>query len=260
MLVSEAMKKAVQAQLEESIKSDFLAEEVKKLVQESIKDSLRSIFSYGTDVREQIKDFFKDNLKFDCSKLNLEEHNEIILSEVKKALKGMVDNDLRSKAEAMVSEIVMCAPKEIKLSEIIEEYKNYISNKFEYSIEDKIEIDYDGQPHRWFEIEFEVNHDGSYSCSFPKITLGTGIPGVKEEVLITLYNKSKDIYEFCYGRTNTPGSFESKDLGSKIDMSTWHDCSEFEKLLYRLDKAKTPIIFDEDNVNCEISIEAECSC
>lgn len=246
---------AVKEELETLISTESVIELLRENVNKTLKSEIESLFSYNGIAKKQIQQFLQDNISFDFSSLTVENHNDIMLKLLEQALTGMVDNELEAKTKKLLNEIICQAPEVINMSEIIEAYKQYITENFDSEIR---EIDPDDGHTHCLEIEYDLEQDYKYG-SFRDFTLSCGSFDIPE-LKIHLYfytgmgDSAQEYIKITYSY------FGDKASGKKMDIKNWSKVSELEKLLFKIETADTQILLDEDKYNCEIEVERECEC
>jgi len=246
---------AVKEELETLISTDSVIELLRENVEKTLKSEIESLFSYNGIAKQQIRKFLEDNISFDFSSLTVENHNDIMLKLLERALTGMVDNELEEKTKKLLNEIICTAPEVIKMSEIIEAYKQYITDNFDSQIRD-IETD-DGHTH-YLEILWDLEKSYDYN-SFHDFVLSCDSFDIPE-LKIHLYTHTGCGDSAQQYTKITYSYFDGKPSGKRLAIKDWSKISDLEKLLFKLETADTQILLDEDKYNCDIEVERECEC
>ena len=229
-----------------TVNPEFVQEVIKTNIEKTIKEEIGDLFSWNGLLRKQIKKFLEENISFDPGSLTVTNYNDLLISEVKTALDGMFDLELKQKAEDLVLKLISEAPKEIKFSELAELYKNYLIQHFEGELIKR--SDCEGEVYFEISYSFEEAHpDWGFKSSFDDLIFSCddikGAPSLK----IHLHQIQKDFQTFqityCY--------FEGKMSGSEINLSNWGNYSELEQTLYKLQRGKSSII--EDEIETEVT-------
>lgn len=210
---------------------------VEKTVVDVINEELRTYSDFGKQVKEAVK----GALKFD--RLELPEYNAILLD----ALRQHIDATMREQAarsvKALAGELLRTPPASIKLSDLVETYKEHIaSNRYRYDrLDDSVGLIvnrsdagfvYVGLHHRPAKSEYECDFRLMISKSRGSAPLVAGV---------------------------WIGGHELKHQSTLRGTLFIGDGYGFERTLFQLWANQTPFEVDEDACDLELP-EPECEC
>ncbi|MGI0118276.1 hypothetical protein [Zooshikella sp. RANM57] len=196
--------------------NEIIASNVERSVKSAVEDCLEPYSDFGGQLKEAIKKALNINME----SLYLGGYNDFILKVIKAKLDAIVFEEGRKQIESNLEELLAPAPKEIKFSELIEDFKQYVVNK-EDELDDHITFNFKKLSSLSLIYFDEESGKSNYQCKF-KIT-------VNEE-------------------DHTINSIEIDDVkyGEKLFIGKLYS---FERDLFQLYTAGTKLILDFDDVD-----------
>ncbi|HDR8933005.1 hypothetical protein [Burkholderia vietnamiensis] len=150
IVASGAIEKAIEAQLTKTITS-------------IIDDQLRSYSDFG----EKLKEHVKESLQVDFQGLGLPGYNDLILKIVRKKVAALTEQSIAESIEKQMADLLTPAPKEIKLSELVERFINHHAERFSCSCDgpDRITLRVEESQYgsRWISLD-KAEGTREYDC------------------------------------------------------------------------------------------------
>lgn len=112
----------ITAEVHRQASGDAIRKLVETGIEKLIADTVRSAFSFG-DLRKQLADAVNDSLRID-GPLGLPGYGTMVMAMLRQSMDAIVSDIVKDRLEVEAREILKLAPKEVKLSEIIEVMKN----------------------------------------------------------------------------------------------------------------------------------------
>ncbi|SKA13753.1 hypothetical protein SAMN02745116_02543 [Pilibacter termitis] len=235
------MEKQIQKAIEKNLNSGKIEEIVSEQFEKAIKDIVQGLFRWG-DVHVSIEEKIKSVLlpaidSYDYSKyiVTLDEVLQEILKQNALPHKKLIENFKKLMIPVEI--------KEIKLSDVFNEYKKFVSKNVETS---ELEVDYDDEPsYEEVEVSLEVLRNGAFSN---KVT-GINFTCEKDENM-NVYVATSDYFsdDKVYISYETPKelkalrymndfdvfilSLEQNDVKIIIDVEELEDFAEIEEKPY----------------------------
>jgi hypothetical protein len=233
-----SIKDVIAKKLEDGTVERVIAEELEK----GIRKSLDDLFSYGGEAKKVIKEKIKSVMvpyleNYDYSEYILK--LDTVLVEILK--NTTLDNKkiLENFKNLADYETI----KEIKVSDLFDKWKDYVSKEIETS---NLEIDYDGGVrYEYPEVTLEVEYDNDRSWSSFKYATVIFECEKDEEMNREIRISKFDRYDW----TITSQSIHS--------ISSLRHLDEFSIFLMNLAQSGTKIIIDVEYENDEVEVEAE---
>jgi len=111
----------ITAEVHRQASGDAIRKLVETGIEKLIADTVRSAFSFG-DLRKQLADAVNDSLRVD-GPLGLPGYGTMVMAMLRQSMDAIVSDIVKERLEVEAREILKLAPKEVKLSEIIEAMK-----------------------------------------------------------------------------------------------------------------------------------------
>lgn len=112
----------------EMVKSGRLEAVCKKQIEESLTSIVKEVFSTYSPFGKNLKETIASQLKIDPSQLGLSEYNQTVLAIVQQKIDAVIDKTVRIKLAKDLDDLLgEAAPKEIKLSRLILDFKKWAS-------------------------------------------------------------------------------------------------------------------------------------
>jgi len=123
------MEKAVLEAFKGMAETGKINEFIESAVQETVGDIVNGLFRRYSDFGKALREYLEESLNVDFSGLGLEGYNDFIL----KIIKARLDADIYGGAQQQIgealNEILKVPPKEIKLSELVKEFKEHVVSR-----------------------------------------------------------------------------------------------------------------------------------
>jgi hypothetical protein len=228
---------------------------LEKLVADIAQEQLRSYSDFG----KKIAAAFAESIDFEISRLNLPSYNAVIVDILKRKFDAIIDQRARDDMSALVDELLKEPPAEIKLSELVEQYKIHVRGHSNEKVGNEVSVVVSRRRERskytwdknseWIDVGLSekagLGEDDLYRCDF-RLHVSPKDLGVKGD-------KSLRVSTIWLGATEV-SSVRNLFLG---------DVYGFQRFLFQLWAAKTPIVLDEDAVDLEIPRDPDsddCNC
>lgn len=190
---------------------------VEKMVSGAITSALESYSGFGRELNEQVK----DALHFDVKLLGLAGYNETVMQIVKAKLSSAVNIQGAEKISEQIDGILSDVPAEIKLSELVEEFKQHCNDYPGVDCGDKVSC------------EVEVRNGYGTVTLMPHEKQR----GIRKSITLQYDPEKNNVYGFSIG---------SEDYSKKIFANCRYG---FQKLLFGLYACRAKLIIDEDQVD-----------
>lgn len=214
---------AMQVAFDRMVKAGKLDQIVEAKVQKAVEEVVSDAFSYNSPFRESLKEHLKNNITVDLSSIGLGAYNDFILKVIKAKLDASVFRFAEKQIGETMDKLLKPAPVEIKLSELVEQFKEFVHN--------------------------DEDRDGGISCHIESSETISGYSTVRLDSKPRVaardcrydiaLNKNGEVYRIALPYTG--------DITKKIFAGPFY---RFEQTLFQLYAAKTRLILDEDDVNC----------
>jgi hypothetical protein len=202
----------------------IIEKQIEGTVKSIIEEALRSYSDFGKSLSEKIK----NDLKFDFKEIGFDSYNHFIV----KTIKAKIDKEIhiagKEKIEKLLDDMLVDCPKEMKISELVEKFKEKVfSDNCNEAPDD--------------ECTCLVEQSGSFiyigfsgTADKPKYDCDYRIGIYKDKIHSLRFGKSEISREFF--------------LGTQYG---------FEKILFQLYATGAKIIIDEDNIDLEYNCEED---
>ena len=205
-----------------------IEEGIQKAIIESVKDALD-----GYSIKKMIRDKMKEEISQNLESLDFSSYNSFIADKIKSIVEGTCKKDLCDKIEKTFNEIFVNKRENIKLSEIIEKYRDWICENVEeyekYDLENfYVDFNEDNNWH-WITITLSKEKNNNYNYD-------------DTEIKFTIHRDSNDETNDKFN-IGWIGSLyiNAEKIDEKIKIS---NLSDIEQLLINLYYNNTPIIID----------------
>ncbi|MBU2708955.1 hypothetical protein KCM76_23370 [Zooshikella marina] len=196
--------------------NEIITSSVERCVKSIIEDCLRPYSDFGDHLKETIKNTLNINIENLC----LGGYNDFILKVIKAKLDATVFEEGRKQIESNLEELLAPAPKEIKFSELIEDFKKFAIDK-EVELDDRITLNICKLSSLSFIYFDEESGKSDYQCKF-QITINEKdhtinsieIDGDKyrEKLFIgKLYDFERDLFQLYAAGTKLIPDFDEVD-------------------------------------------------
>ncbi len=203
---------------------------VEKTINEAI-DSAVKDYSF----RRKIEESIEKELGEVASGVNFTAYKNFLIDRMNKYISSSLKKETAKKIEEDFKKIYFDAPKEIKLSEILEKYKQWLMGWLDEDDRrewEKFSIEFDREYKYWIGIKAGKPGRGKYS-------------GEYESFEFTIHYDNEDNAKGTIGRA----SLGLKEFDKQISLG---NLSDFEILVFNLLYMKTPIIID---IDCEDDVD-----
>jgi hypothetical protein len=240
MNLETSIKDVITKKLEEGFVEKLIAEQLENGVKNALKDLLGSYGDVTKVIEKQVKsamipylesyDYSQYITKLDSVLVDVLKNSAIENKKLLENFKNLMINDDR---------------KEIKVTDLFKEWKNYVSKNVET---DELEIDYDGghPAYEYVDVNMNVNFDDERSwSSFEYATLVFECDHDEKmnfAIRLSKWDK-RDNWDIQYD--------------SKHDIRSLRYLNDFEILLMKLDQNRVKLILDSDYGSDEIQPEKE---
>jgi hypothetical protein len=217
------------SKIKEMEDNHIIEEKIKKRVEEIVSDAIRD--SIDWDIRGALRNEIKKHIGNIAEGLKLNSYNSLIATTVKNLIEKELNEDLAKKVQSQIKDIMLIDDTPVKLSTIIECYKevNYDDDEeYSFNVYESDEGSKYGLTYKKFRFEPESNYDNEekWLIEFYKADDGYKISQVD-------YN-GDNIYSYKAG-INTLKKYDKfeclilkcmlNDIKIEIDMSG-NDCEE----------------------------------
>ena len=191
----------------------IIEKEIERTVGDILHSSLNSYSGFG----KQLEKVINDSLNVDMEQLGITGYNYTILNIIKSKLDSSIEVIGRAQIEKDLEELLQCPPKEIKLSQLVEQLKNNYDE-----IHDECTcIVSTSTPDGWGRIYLHKQSSvNRRDCEY-----------------VLAYTADGEIYNI---------SIDGRDPSKRIFCGPFYG---FERTLFQMYAAKTRLIIDEDEVN-----------
>lgn len=121
------LNKIVNDKLKEIEESDFIGKKIEAYLKDSIEDAIKDSIGRYSSVNRDITEEIKSQLDINVEKLNVVKYNKMMFDQIEAHLKDrLVEVGIEDVVERINKLITTSIPKEIKMSELIEDFKTSI--------------------------------------------------------------------------------------------------------------------------------------
>lgn len=185
----------------------MIEKQIEKSVNEIVVDSLKAYSDFGRNLSEAVK----GALSIDTGRLNLDEYNMVVLSIVRQKIEAAISLAGRERLSKDMDDLLgATAPAEIKLSDLIKEFKKWaVESKQSHCC--TIIIEESEYRSRWIYLD-PAGKKSKYECQFQILTGSDGggvtfckLGGVnpKEHLFLgTLYGFPRTVFRLYASGTN----------------------------------------------------------
>lgn len=207
---------------------------VEKVINESIENSIKKAITEAFNdysVRRKIEDKLKNEIDKSLDFLDFSGYNQFMIDKMQKLIHAAKDVDLSNKVKSMIDEFLQPQENELKLSKLMEEYREMLMDDEQYDYDDRF----------GFEIDTEFSY-ATYIYIDEKIDSG-----------YLSRNKSKYNYKYQVQIDNKTNLIKSLRIdGDKTDKILhlgFRDNFEGKLIRAYFNKTKINIDVDEDDVD-----------
>lgn len=236
--IGEIVNNKIKEMEEKKVIETLIAETTEKSVTKAITDAID-----GYTIKRIIEKKVEENVNELVNDIGFTAYNTFIADTIKNTMQGVVQEDLKNKVIRSIDDVLLHKRESIKLSEIFEEYREYLNDELDdqekYDLENFIlEIDDDGRG--W--IDYKLSKEKSSSSW----------RGNSWDIEFTIHENYKD-------ETTGRISWVKKD-GITIDgYNIPKYRSRFDDMLINLSFNKTKIEIDiEDEDDIDTSLDWDC--
>ena len=215
------------------IQSMYESGEIRKRIEEGVEKSIYSAIDSACkdyQFRSTIEKNIESVLGEVAKGVNVDAYKNFLISRLNKAFSSHVKKDIGDKIEADFKRIYLDTPKEIKLSQLVEKYKEWLFTKLDEEERrdwEKFDISFNTEYSYWIDVELKKPN-------------------------------TQELENFCFtihyedGINNKLGYVSSarigyKDFGKELNLG---QISDFEALIFNLMYTRTRIEIDMENVDC----------
>ena len=218
------------------IQSMYESGEIRKRIEEGVEKSIYSAIDSACkdyQFRSTIEKNIESVLGEVAKGVNVDAYKNFLISRLNKAFSSHVKKDIGDKIEADFKRIYLDTPKEIKLSQLVEKYKEWLFTKLD-----------EEERRDWEKFDISFNTEYSY--------------WIDVELKKPNTHRTSELENFCFtihyedGINNKLGYVSAarigyKDFGKELNLG---QISDFEALIFNLMYTRTRIEIDMENVDC----------
>lgn len=210
--------------------------EIRKRIEEGVEKSIYSAIDSACQdyqFRSTIEKNIESVLGEVAKGVNVDAYKNFLVSRLNKAFSSHVKKNIGDKIEADFKRIYLDTPKEIKLSLLIEKYKEWLFTRLDEEKRrdwEKFDISFNAEYKYWFDVELKKPNT----------------------------HRTSELENFCFtihyddGTNNKLGYVSSarigyKDFGKELNFGR---ISDFEALIFNLMYTRTRIEIDMEDVDC----------
>lgn len=225
MELTEQVKNAVDKAISGGDVEQAITDAVTNTVKKSIADHLRSYSDFGKTVDEAVK----NALRFEP--INLPSYNDLIVKMVRKAVKDHADRAIAAQVEKQIEDLFEPPPKELLLSDLVEQYVKRIRDANEGGC-----VCYGEE---YAKVEF-----GEYSTdSFVYVKLFESSSDRDEEIYIGVHLHRDEKHELQQRGHIYHLRFKDKDLENKMFVDGMFG---LERMLFQMKAEQCVLVLDCD--------------
>lgn len=205
---------------------------IQKIIEEKISKTIDSAINscFNWDFEDKIKKQIEESIGDIASKIKLNSYNSFIATAVKNIVNVELNKDLKEKINTKLTQALTVTDKEIKLSQIIEEFKRYeCDNEEEYS--------------------YCCNIKKYEEFSFKRVDIT-----IQKENSNSYYNKNPEIKIHALSYRDEPFRISwvnYNELKYDSELAFIKDFNNFEAMLLKAVFNKIPFIIDMDENQIE---------
>lgn len=209
--------------------------EIRKRIEEGVEKSIYSAIDSACQdyhFRSTIEKNIEEVLGEVAKGVNVDAYKNFLISRLNKAFSSHIKKDIGDKIEADFKRIYLDTPKDIKLSQLVEKYKEWLLTRLDEEERrdwEKFDISFNTEYRYWIDVELKKPNS----------------------------HRTSDFENFCFtihyenGTNNKIGYISSaiighKDFGKEIDFGLIHD---FEALVFNLLYTRTRIEIDIEDID-----------
>ena len=210
--------------------------EIRKRIEEGVEKSIYSAIDSACQdyqFRSTIEKSIENVLGEVAKGVNVDAYKNFLISRLNKAFSSHVKKDIGDKIEADFKRIYLDTPKDIKLSQLVEKYKEWLLTRLDEEERrdwGKFDISFNSEYKYWFDVELKKPNT----------------------------HRTSELENFCFtihyedGTNNKLGYVSSarigyKDFGKELNFGRVCD---FEALIFNLMYTRTRIEIDMEDVDC----------
>ncbi|GIM32737.1 hypothetical protein [Paraclostridium bifermentans] len=218
---------------------------VEKLIEETIEKSITTAITGAIDgwtIKRTIEKKVEDGVNGLVNDIGFTAYNTFITDTIKGIMQGVVQEDLKTKIVKTVDDVLLHKRESIKLSEIFEEYRDYLNEELDY--QEKYDLEN-------FIVEIEDEDRGWITYRLNKEEDTSSWRGKNCDIEFTIHENYKDESNGTLGWVKLKGKYIDDNYMPKYR-------SGFEDLLINLLYNKTKIEIDvegEDDIDTSFDIE-----
>lgn len=203
----------------------MIATQIEKTIGEIIQREMKEYSDFGKIVQEAVK----AALTFDPQRISLPSYNAMVCDLIRQHVENAMRKDAADHVKKLMDELLGTPPKQIKLSDLVEQFKEHVKDCWRYDGEHAVtciveKTEYSSQ---WVYLGYKPDMD-KYKCEF-RMLVSHPYRGEGPLTVSTVWLGTSEV---------TSGVFLA-------------DRSGFERCLFQLWTCKVPIILDDDAVSRE---------
>ena len=210
--------------------------EIRKRIEEGVEKSIYSAIDSACQdyhFRSTIEKNIEEVLGEVAKGVNVDAYKNFLISRLNKAFSSHVKQDIGDKIEADFKRIYLDTPKEIKLSQLIEKYKEWLFTKLDEEERrdwEKFDIYFNTEYKYWFDVELKKPN--------------THRTSELENLCFTIHYEDGTNNKIGYVSSASIGY---KDFGKEISLGK---ITDFEAFMFNLLYTRTRIEIDLEEVGC----------
>jgi hypothetical protein len=209
---------------------EAIERQLTKTIESIVEQELRSYSDFGKALHAQVT----KALALDPAKLTLPSYNQVVVDVVRRAMDAHIGTVGKTHLEQLMGELLKAPPAEIKLSELVAEYRKHIASR--------------GRRDR---IGSRIGLTVAREKFSADIMLAP-------EPVSEKYKHDYTLHVFSFDK-DAPATVSTIWVGAQQFSRDFRlfvgDVFGFERTLFQLWAAKTPIVLDEDECDLEIGEE-----
>ena len=153
-----------------------IEETLARTISDCIDQHMRSYSEFGKAISEKVK----AAIGADLGRISLPEYHAIVLELVSRKLHEFIKDQGTKQFEEMLGELLEPAPPEIKLSQIVTDFKDWVADRYDYEDRSDSEItvileepEYSFSTTRWVYLDKDANKR-KYDCEFAFLIAADG--------------------------------------------------------------------------------------
>ena len=203
-----------------------ISEQIEKTISDIIKEQMRAYSPFG----EHVKAAVKAALTFDPQAIALPSYNVMVCDLIRQHVENRMRGDAADHVKRLMDELLGTPPKQIKLSELVDQFKEHVKDHWRYDGEHAVTciVERTEYGSLWLNLGTKPDMD-KYKCEF-KMLISKPYKGEEPLTVATVW-------------------LDHTEVKSGLFLA---DRTGFERFLFQLWTCKVPLVLDESFVNVDI--------